>query len=172
MSEEAGPDEGSTAQPGDEIAPSSPHADIVERLLEYQRRLREESDMAAPIPEGMPTTPLSPPAGRIPVESGPRERAGSEPEPQPMPEPRWEPDAESGQEPEARAEMEPRPEGSTQMEPEPEAEARPASTASPEPSARPDIRQLRERIERLDETLARIAAMLPLLRGDDRDREP
>ncbi len=33
MSEEAGPDEGSTAQPGDEIASSSPHADIVERLL-------------------------------------------------------------------------------------------------------------------------------------------
>jgi hypothetical protein len=38
-----------------------------------------------------------------------------------------------------------------------------------------DARQLKERIDRLDETLARISAMLPLLRGgadrggDDRD---
>ncbi len=38
-------------------------------------------------------------------------------------------------------------------------------------TARP--RQLQERIARLDETLARISAMLPLLRGgDDRDQEP
>jgi hypothetical protein len=45
--------------------------------------------------------------------------------------------------------------------------------ASREP---PDARQLKERIDRLDETLARISAMLPLLRrGDDRggdDRDP
>ncbi|MGA9160787.1 MAG: hypothetical protein WB297_07990 [Actinomycetota bacterium] len=171
MSEEADPDEGSTAHPGDEIAPSSPHADIVERLLEYQRRLQEESDMAAPTPERMPTGPPSSHADRIPVDSAPRGRAGSEPEP--MPEPGSQPDAEPGLEPELRAEMEPGPEASTQMEPEPEAGPEPASPASTEPdSARPDVRQLRERIERLDETLARIAAMLPLLRGDDRDREP
>jgi hypothetical protein len=31
----------------------------------------------------------------------------------------------------------------------------------------PDARQLKERIERLDETLARISSMLPLLRGGD-----
>ena len=37
----------------------------------------------------------------------------------------------------------------------------------------PDPRQLQERIARLDETLARIFAMLPLLRaGDDREQEP
>ena len=37
----------------------------------------------------------------------------------------------------------------------------------------PNPRQLQERIARLDETLARIAAMLPLLRGgDDREQEP
>jgi hypothetical protein len=58
-------------------------------------------------------------------------------------------------------------------EPEPEPTPRAPDEASREP---PDARQLRERIDRLDETLARISAMLPLLRGgDDRgedDRDP
>jgi hypothetical protein len=63
-----------------------------------------------------------------------------------------------------------RSERETQPEPEPTPPA--PDEASPE---RPDARQLRERIDRLDETLARISAMLPLLRGgadrggDDRD---
>jgi hypothetical protein len=57
--------------------------------------------------------------------------------------------------------------------PEPEPTPRAPDEASREP---PDVRQLKERIDRLDETLARISAMLPLLRGgDDRggdDRDP
>jgi hypothetical protein len=60
-------------------------------------------------------------------------------------------------------------EAHTESEPTPPA----PDEASPE---RPDARQLKERIDRLDETLARISAMLPLLRGgDDRggdDRDP
>lgn len=36
------PGPGSNAEPRDEVGPSSPHADIVERLLDHQRRLREE----------------------------------------------------------------------------------------------------------------------------------
>jgi hypothetical protein len=59
--------------------------------------------------------------------------------------------------------------------PEPEHTPPAPQGASPE---RPDARQLKERIDRLDETLARISAMLPLLRGgadragDDRDPKP
>lgn len=59
-----------------------------------------------------------------------------------------------------------------EAQPEPEPTPRAPDEASPE---RPDARQLQERIDRLDETLARISAMLPLLRGgadrggDDRD---
>jgi hypothetical protein len=59
-----------------------------------------------------------------------------------------------------------------EAQPEPEPTPRAPDEASPES---PDARQLKERIDRLDETLARISAMLPLLRGgadrgrDDRD---
>jgi hypothetical protein len=59
-----------------------------------------------------------------------------------------------------------------EAKPEPEPTPRAPDEASPES---PDARQLKERIDRLDETLARISAMLPLLRGgadrggDDRD---
>jgi hypothetical protein len=62
-----------------------------------------------------------------------------------------------------------------------EREAQPEPTPrTPDESSRepPDARQLRERIDRLDETLARVTAMLPLLRGgadrggDDRDPKP
>jgi hypothetical protein len=59
-----------------------------------------------------------------------------------------------------------------EAQPEPEPTPRAPDEASPES---PDARQLKERIDRLDETLARITAMLPLLRGgadrgrDDRD---
>jgi hypothetical protein len=59
--------------------------------------------------------------------------------------------------------------------PEPEHTPPAPHEASPES---PDARQLKERIDRLDETLARISAMLPLLRGgpdrggDDRDPKP
>jgi hypothetical protein len=62
-----------------------------------------------------------------------------------------------------------------ETQPEPEPTARAPDEASREPR---DARQLRERIDRLDETLARISAMLPLLRGgadrggDDRDPKP
>jgi hypothetical protein len=60
-------------------------------------------------------------------------------------------------------------------EAQPEPTPRAPDEASPES---PDARQLRERIDRLDETLARISAMLPLLRrgadrgGDDPDPKP
>ncbi len=60
-----------------------------------------------------------------------------------------------------------------EAQPEPEPTPRAPDEANREP---PDARQLKERIDRLDETLARISAMLPLLRGgDDRggdDRDP
>ena len=60
-----------------------------------------------------------------------------------------------------------------EAKPEPEPPPRAPDEASRET---PDARLLRERIDRLDETLARISAMLPLLRGgDDRggdDRDP
>jgi hypothetical protein len=62
-----------------------------------------------------------------------------------------------------------------EAQPEPEPTPRAPDEASPES---PDARQLKERIDRLDETLARITAMLPLLRGgadregDDRDPKP
>jgi hypothetical protein len=51
-------------------------------------------------------------------------------------------------------------EGEARPEPEPTPPA--PDEASPDS---PDARQLRERIDRLDETLARITAMLPLVRG-------
>jgi hypothetical protein len=63
----------------------------------------------------------------------------------------------------------------SEAQPEPEPTPRSPDEESREP---PDARQLRERIDRLDETLARISAMLPLLRGgadrggDDRDPKP
>jgi hypothetical protein len=59
-----------------------------------------------------------------------------------------------------------------EAQPEPEPTPRAPDEARPES---PNARQLKERIDRLDETLARITAMLPLLRGgadrggDDRD---
>ena len=54
--------------------------------------------------------------------------------------------------------------------PEPEPTPRAPREASSEPL---DARQLKERIDRLDEALARISAMLPLLRGgDDHDPNP
>jgi hypothetical protein len=63
----------------------------------------------------------------------------------------------------------------SEAQPEPGPTPRSPDEESREP---PDARQLRERIDRLDETLARISAMLPLLRGgadrggDDRDPKP
>ena len=98
-----------------------PHADIVERLLEYQRRLREETGGEPPAfgkrPDAAPSDPALAPPER-------------EPEPEPVPEP----------------------------------------AMDPAPS---DARLLKERIDRLDETLARISAMLPLLRGETkREHEP
>jgi hypothetical protein len=61
----------------------------------------------------------------------------------------------------------------SEREAQPEPTPRAPDEASREP---PDSRQLKERIDHLDETLARISAMLPLLRGgDDRggdDRDP
>ena len=56
------------------------------------------------------------------------------------------------------------------FEPEESAEIEPEhslSVSDEESSESPDARQLRERIDRLDETLARISAMRPLLIGGD-----
>ncbi len=146
MPEGAGPDQGATAEPGEKVADPSPHADIVERLLEYQRRLREESDEMAPTIEGDRGAPHAPTQG--PAGSEPRTESKAPPEPA-------EPTAETEREPEAR----------------PEPETQPGPTPEADPGS-PDARQLQDRIQRLDETLARISAMLPLLRGgDDRERE-
>ena len=59
-------------------------------------------------------------------------------------------------------------------EPEEPAEPEPALAVSDEEASEPpDARTLKERIDRLDETLARIASMLPLLKGETkRDPEP
>jgi hypothetical protein len=62
----------------------------------------------------------------------------------------------------------------SEREAQPESEPTPPAPDEASPG-QPDARQLKERIDRLDETLARISAMLPLLRGgadrggDDRD---
>jgi hypothetical protein len=68
---------------------------------------------------------------------------------------------------------------SEEVRSEREAEPEPTPPGPPEASSEPpDARQLKERIYRIDETLARISSMLPLLRGgddrggDDRDPEP
>ena len=126
------PTEKPTADPGEEQAAAEPHADIVARLLEYQRRLREET-------------------GDKPAEAG--ERA-------------WTPRTV---EPDPSAVGEASDEGS---EPEESADPEPAlSVSDEEASEPPDARQLKERIDRLDETLARISALLPLLKGETK-RDP
>lgn len=122
---------------GKEPAAEEPHADIVARLLEYRRRLREEiGGEPASFEEGLD----APPSAH--VEDVPAE-------------------------PDAMSEVV-RSEGEARPEPEPTPRA--PHEASTEP---PNARQLKERIDRLDETLARISAMLPLLRrGDDHDPNP
>ena len=52
----------------------------------------------------------------------------------------------------------------SEREAQPESEPTPRAPDEPSPES-PDARQLKERIESIDETLARISAMLPLLRG-------
>lgn len=136
MPKGAGTDEGPGADPDDGQAAGTPHADIVERLLEYQRRLREETQGETPTfgteRDAPPPTDLEPDPAQPIAESSTR----SEPEPP------------------------------AEVEPEPVASADVVSEAS-------DARMLQERIARLDETLARISAMLPLLRGgDDREQKP
>ena len=132
MPKGAGTNNGPGADPGEGQAAGTPHADIVERLLEYQRLLREETEGETPtfgaVRDARPSTDVEP----GPVEPSAESPTGSTPEPEPDPVA----SADVGSEP-------------------------------------PDARQLQERIARLDETLARISAMLPLLRaGDDRQQEP
>jgi hypothetical protein len=116
---------------GKEQAAGAQHEDIVARLLEYRRRLREEIGGE---PASFGEELDAPPSAR--VEHVPAETvAVSE---------------------EIRSERE--------AQPEPEPTPRAPHEASSEP---PDARQLKERIDRLDETLARISAMLPLLGGGD-----
>ena len=133
------PTEEPTADRGKEPAAAEPHADIVARLLDYQRRLREET-------------------GDKPGEAG---------------EPTWTP---------RRVEPDPSAVGEHRERPSPR--RRPSRRSRPSPSPRssvsdeeasepPDARTLKERIDRLDETLARISSMLPLLKGETkRDPEP
>jgi len=132
MPKGADPPEEPVADPGEQTA-REPQADIVARQLEYQRRLREESEGEPPTLEGVRVAPPAPA-----VERGP-------------------------------------PELSTEAEPEPEpraAETEPAPRRPDDASEASDERQLRERIERLDETLARISSMPPLLRdGTEADPE-
>jgi hypothetical protein len=136
MPKGAGTNEGPGADPGEEQAAGTPHADIVERLLEYQRLLREETEGETPtfgaVRDALPSTDVEP----DPVEPSAESRTDSKPEPP--------------------AEAEPKPVASADVGSEP-----------------PEARRLQERIARLDETLARISAMLPLLRGaDDREQDP
>ena len=131
------PTEEPTADPGKEQIAAEPHADIVARLLDYQRRLREETgDKSAEAGAGAWT---------------PRR---VEPDPSAVGEA-----SDEGSELEESAEPEPT-----------------LSVSDEEASEPPDARQLKERIDRLDETLARISAMLPLLKGetkgDPHEREP
>ena len=151
--------EGPDAGHGEEQAAAEPHSDIVARLLEYQRRLREETGgEPAPFKEREASSP--PIEERVPSDQSDASEESPEPDPQPAePEPEPQP-------------AEPDPQSA---EPDPQS-AEPAPTpqvpadASSEP---PDARQLKERIDRLDETLARISAMLPLLKGETkRDPDP
>ena len=113
------------ADPREEQA-AEPHADIVARLLEYERRLREET-------------------GAEPARFGARSDPPRSAEAQPAP-------AETTETSEEALESE---------EPPP---AQPRSRGLRR--SRPIARTLKERIDRLDETLARISEMLPLLRGE------
>jgi hypothetical protein len=126
------PTEEPTADPGEKQTAAEPHADIVARLLDYQRRLREET-------------------GDKPAEAG---------------EGAWTP---------RRVEPDPSAVGETSDEgSDPARSVEPAPTlrvSGEEASEPPDVRQLKERIDRLDETLARISAMLPLLKGETK-RDP
>ena len=128
------PTEEPTAAPGKEPGGAEPHADIVARLLDYQRRLREET-------------------GDKPGEAGERTWTPRRVEPDPSAAGE---SADEGSEPEEPAEPEPA-----------------LSVSDEEASEPPDARTLQERIDRLDETLARISSMLPLLKGETkRDPEP
>jgi hypothetical protein len=142
--------EGPDAGHGEEQAAAEPHSDIVARLLEYQRRLREETGgEPAPFKEREASPP--PIEERVPSDQSDASEESSEPEPQP-----------AGPDPQS-AEPDPQ---SAEPAPPPQVPA----DASSEP---PDARQLKERIDRLDETLARISAMLPLLKGETkRDPDP
>ena len=134
------PTEEPTADRGKEPPAAEPHADIVARLLDYQRRLREET-------------------GDKPGEAGQSTWTPRRVEPDP---------AAVGESSQESSEPE---EG---FEPEEPAEPEPAlSVSDEEASEPPDARTLQERIDRLDETLARISSMLPLLKGETkRDPEP
>jgi hypothetical protein len=116
-----------SADPGSDEA-AEPHADIVARLLEYQRRLREETGAEPPTFGAGPKPPRT--ADVRPASIQETESLGEGPEP---------------------------------VEPDP------ATGGSDDGGSGPtDARQLKERIDRLDETLARISAMLPLLKGEER----
>jgi hypothetical protein len=127
------PTEEPAADPGPEQPAAEPHADIVARLLEYQRRLREETgEEPAPFKEREASRPIE--DERVPSDESEISEEASEPEEPSQPDPAAPAPDEAGSEP-------------------------------------PDARQLKERIDRLDETLARISAMLPLLKGEPK-RDP
>jgi len=121
---------------GEEQAAAEPHSDIVARLLEYQRRLREETGgEPAPFKEREASPAIE--AEQVPSDATETPEDASEPE-----EPSQQPDL---------------------VPPAPDDEG----------SEPPDARTLKERIDRLDESLERIASMLPLLKGETkRDPEP
>jgi hypothetical protein len=126
------PTEEPNADAGKEQPAAEPHADIVARLLDYQRRLREET-------------------GDKPGEGG---------------ESTWTP---RRVEPDLSAVEETSDDPSELEDP---AEFEPTLRVSDEEASEPpDARTLQERIDRLDETLARISAMLPLLKGETK-RDP
>ena len=147
---------------GEEQAAAEPHSDIVARLLEYQRRLREETGgEPAPFKEREASSPPIEDE-RVPSVQSDTPEERSEPEVHPA---EQEPATPELAEPELAE-----PELAEPELAEPEPAPRVPAEASSEP---PDARQLKERIDRLDETLARISAMLPLLKGETkRDPDP
>ena len=88
MPKGAGRNEGPRADPGEEQAAGTPHADIVERLLEYQRPLRELTEGETPtfgaVRDAPPPTDVEPDPAEPSAKSEPREPqppAEAEPEP-------------------------------------------------------------------------------------------
>jgi len=120
--------EGPVADHGEDQVAGAPHADIIERLLGYQRLLRKETGWETATSGGTADDASSMSVAVLR---------------------RTEPEARHGLRAGAAGRARPR--------------ARGVEATSSEAS---DARQLKDRLDRLDETVARISAMRPLLNGE------